>query len=127
MKALIVDDSASARRILRQMLLSMRYETVEAGNGREALDQLKLHPNVGLILLDWNMPEMDGMEMLDALRAKGGARRKPPIIVVSTEAQREKILEAVQRGADEYIMKPFTKEILSEKLAILGIDDDEGI
>lgn len=124
MNVLIVDDSVSARSILRQMVRKMRHETIEAANGKEALAQLETHPDVGLILLDWNMPEMDGMELLDAIREKRGSLRKPLIIVVSTESEREKIMQAVQRGADEYIMKPFTKEILLEKLALLGIDYD---
>ncbi len=109
------------------MIRKLRYETIEAGNGKEALVQLKSHPDIGLILLDWNMPEMNGMELLDALNAKGKTIRKPLIIIVSTESEREKILHAVEKGADEYIMKPFTKEILLEKLAILGIENDTGV
>lgn len=126
MKVLIVDDSGSARRILRQMLRKLRHETIEAANGKEALALLKAHSDTGLVLLDWNMPKMNGMELLDALRKKSPSVRKPLIMVVSTESEREKIMQAVQKGADEYIMKPFTEEILSEKLKILGIENDDG-
>jgi two-component system chemotaxis response regulator CheY len=103
------------------MLLEMAHRVIEAGNGKEALEQLKIHPDVGLILLDWNMPEMNGMQLLDTLEAKVKSAPRPRIIVVSTECEMEKIVEAMERGADEYIMKPFSKEILEEKLSILGI------
>lgn len=108
------------------MLRKLRHETIEAANGKEALALLKAHSDTGLVLLDWNMPEMNGMELLDALRKKSQSVRKPLIMVVSTESEREKIMQAVQKGADEYIMKPFTEEILSEKLRILGIENDDG-
>lgn len=120
MKILVVDDSAPVRSLLRQMLRKMEHQVIEAGNGKEALEQLSIQPDVGLILLDWNMPEMNGMQLLDALGANRSAKR-PHIIIVSTECEVEKIVEAMERGADEYIMKPFTKEILEEKLSILGI------
>lgn len=123
MKVLVVDDSAPMRSLLRQMLLKMEHQVIEAGNGKEAIEQLSVQPDVGLILLDWNMPEMNGMELLESLGSKRSAKR-PRIIIVSTECERGKIVEAMERGADEYIMKPFTKEILEEKLSILGISHD---
>jgi two-component system chemotaxis response regulator CheY len=124
MKILVVDDSAPMRSLLRQMLKKMGHPVVEAENGKKALEQLKIHRDVGLILLDWNMPEMNGMELLDALGGKEKKREHPYVIVVSTECEMEKIIQAMERGADEYIMKPFTKEILEEKLSILGISRD---
>lgn len=120
MKMLIVDDSTPMRSLLRQMLKKMGHSVTEAVNGKEALEQLNVHPDIGLILLDWNMPEMDGMQLLDALGAKR-SKSRPRIIIVSTECEVGKIVQAIERGADEYIMKPFTKEILEEKLSILGI------
>lgn len=120
MKTLIVDDSAPMRSLLRQMLKKMGHSAIEAVNGKAALEHLNAHPDIGLILLDWNMPEMDGMQLLDALGAKRPDKR-PRIIIVSTECEVGKIVQAMERGADEYIMKPFTSEILEEKLSILGI------
>ncbi len=120
MKILVVDDSALIRSFMRQMLDEMGHQVIEAGNGKEALESINRHPDVGLILLDWNMPEMDGMQLLDALGAKK-LKKRPRIIIVSTECEMEKIVQAMERGADEYIMKPFTKEILEEKLSLLGI------
>lgn len=120
MKILVVDDSALIRSFMRQMLDEMGHQVIEAGNGKEALESFHRHPDVGLILLDWNMPEMDGMQLLDALGAKK-LKKRPRIIIVSTECEMEKIVQAMERGADEYIMKPFTKEILEEKLSLLGI------
>lgn len=124
MKTLVVDDSAPMRSLIGQMLRKMGHQIIEAGNGKKALEQLKTDPEVGLVLLDWNMPEMNGMEVLDALSAKEMSARRPRVIIVSTECEVEKIIQAMERGADEYIMKPFTKEILEEKLSILGIAHD---
>ncbi|WDT75359.1 MAG: response regulator [Candidatus Manganitrophus sp.] len=123
MKMLVVDDSAAMRSLLRQMIKKMGHSVTEAVNGKEALEQLNVHPDIGLILLDWNMPEMDGMQLLDALGVKR-LNKRPRIIIVSTECEAEKIVQAMERGADEYIMKPFTQEILEEKLSILGIAHD---
>lgn len=119
MKVLIVDDSASIRKIMKKMLQEMGYNTLEAAHGKEALEQLSAHPEIGLVMLDWNMPEMTGIEMLEALKSKGGER--PTIVMVTTENEANKIVLALAKGANEYIMKPFTREILAEKLAILGI------
>ncbi|MDC4226398.1 MAG: response regulator [Candidatus Manganitrophus sp.] len=125
MKILVVDDSPAMRSLLRQMIKKMGHSVTEAVNGKEALEQLNVHPDIGLILLDWNMPEMDGMELLDALAAPvKRLNKRPRIIIVSTECEAEKIVQAMERGADEYIMKPFTQEILEEKLSILGIARD---
>jgi two-component system chemotaxis response regulator CheY len=118
-KVLIVDDAAPIRKIMKKMLQEMGYDILEAAHGKDALTQLEAHPEIGLILLDWNMPEMTGIEMLEALKSKGG--EKPTIVMVTTENEVNKIVLALAKGANEYIMKPFTKEILEEKLAILGI------
>lgn len=123
MKVLVVDDSAAMRSLLRQMIKKMGHSVTEAVNGKEALEHLRVHPDIALILLDWNMPEMDGMQLLDALGASK-SKNRPRIIIVSTECEVGKIVQAIERGADEYIMKPFTKEILEEKLSILGITHD---
>ncbi|MBN4053208.1 response regulator [bacterium AH-315-L15] len=121
MQVLIVDDSRPTRKVMARMLDQLGHETVEASHGKEALDQLKAHPDIGLMMLDWNMPEMNGIELLEALKAGKGPAVKPTIIMCTTENAMGKIVQAMVKGANEYIMKPFTKEILEEKLAILGI------
>lgn len=121
MKVLIVDDSGPVRKILKKMLGEMGFETVEAADGKEALKQLDAHSDLGLIMTDWNMPEMNGIELLDALGKWKFLPKKPPIVMITTESEFDKITQAMAKGANEYIMKPFTREILSEKLAILGI------
>ncbi len=121
MKVLIVDDSGPVRKIMKRMFREMGHETIEAADGKEALAQLQAGSGIGLIMLDWNMPNMDGMQLLEALESEGTSIQKPIVVLVSTENQMEKILHAISKGASEYIMKPFTREILEEKLAILGI------
>jgi len=121
MKILIVDDSGPIRKIMRKMLQEMKHEVLEAENGQEALTQLKSHPDIGLMLTDWNMPVMTGIELLEALRKDEDAYPKPVIVMVTTENEESKIARALVTGAHEYIMKPFSKEILEEKLDLLGI------
>ena len=121
MKVLIVDDSGPIRKIMGNMLKQMGMETYEAAHGKEALKQLDAHPDIELLMLDWNMPEMNGIELLDAMKKREGAAPRPTIVMVTTENEMSKIVRAMTKGANEYIMKPFTKEILEEKLDILGI------
>jgi two-component system chemotaxis response regulator CheY len=121
MKVLIVDDSGPIRKIMKKMLVEMGHEILEAENGKEALLQLESHPEIGLMLTDWNMPEMTGIQLLEALQAKEASFPRPITVMVTTENEESKIAQALVKGAHEYIMKPFTKEILAEKLEILGI------
>jgi two-component system, chemotaxis family, chemotaxis protein CheY len=115
---LIVDDSAAIRKILQRVLrqADVPIGTVyEAGDGREALETLKTQ-NVGLVLSDINMPNMDGLELLGNIKANE-AWKELPIIMVSTEGSQAKVLEAVQLGAAGYVRKPFTADQIKEKLA----------
>ena len=121
MKVLVVDDSSPIRMILNRMLRDMGYAVLEATHGKEALAQLDANPDIRLILLDWNMPEMNGIEFLEAIQGRFEGKERPRIIMVTTENEMDKIIQATSKGANEYIMKPFTKEILEEKLTILGI------
>jgi len=121
MKILIVDDSALIRKIMKKMLLEMKHDVIEAENGQDALLQLETNPDIGLMLTDWNMPVMTGIELLEALRGKDESFPKPMIVMVTTENEESKITRALANGAHEYIMKPFSKEILEEKLELLGI------
>jgi two-component system chemotaxis response regulator CheY len=119
MRALIVDDSRFMRRFLRRLLEENGTSCEEAGDGRAGLEQLASGGNFDLALIDWNMPVMNGLEMLTALRADGFNDLK--VMMVTTEAENEFIVRALDAGADEYLMKPFDKEALTEKLAMLGL------
>jgi two-component system, chemotaxis family, chemotaxis protein CheY len=119
MRALIVDDSRFVRGFLRGLLEAKGIECVEAGDGKVGLDKLHGDLAFDLALLDWNMPVMNGLEMLKAMRAQGYDSTK--VLMVTTEAENEFILRALDAGADEYLMKPFDDEALNEKLAMLGL------
>ena len=118
-RALIIDDSRAMRSILGRMLRGLEFEVVEAANGREALERLQSLGKVDLALVDWNMPEMNGLEFVQAVRSYN-CFDKMRIIMVSTEAELERMSEALASGADEYLMKPFTKDGIAEKLEIVG-------
>lgn len=120
MKALVVDDSRSVRLIIGRILGEIGFETVEAENGRVALERLGEGP-FELAMVDWNMPEMTGIELLDALKA-GAAPRPRHIVMVTTENEIANVIRALEAGANEYVMKPFTREVIAEKLALLGIE-----
>lgn len=113
MKALIVDDSTVMRRIIINGLkeLSM-LEFVEAADGKEAVDMANSE-NPGLILMDWNMPNMPGLEAVQAIRASG---KTMPIIMVTTEAEKTRVILAMQAGANDYLIKPFTPADLLAKV-----------
>jgi two-component system, chemotaxis family, chemotaxis protein CheY len=121
MNALVIDDSRAMRMILGRMLRELGMEVAEAANGRLALDLLDEGLAPGLVLVDWNMPEMTGIEFVAAVR-------QPPylstarIVMVTTETEVPQIAQALAAGADEYVMKPFTKESIFEKLQLLGIE-----
>jgi two-component system chemotaxis response regulator CheY len=119
MRALIVDDSRFVRGLLRRLLEERGIECEEATDGRAGLEQLRAGDSFDLALVDWNMPVMNGLEMLKQMRAEGFAEVK--VMMVTTEAENDFILRALDAGADEYLMKPFDDEALSEKLAMLGL------
>lgn len=119
MKVLVVDDSSTMRRILVNCLAKMKItDVVQAGDGTEALPMVAAQGPFDLVLTDWNMPQMTGLELLKAIKAdpKNAAL---PVVVVTTEAEKERIVEAVKCGAANYIVKPFTPEILFEKIKSL--------
>jgi two-component system chemotaxis response regulator CheY len=122
MRALIVDDSRFVRTILRGMLEEKGIECEEAADGQAGMDRLQEGAPFDLALVDWNMPIMDGLEMLKQLRSEGFAEVK--VMMVTTEAENDFILRALDAGADEYMMKPFDGDALSEKLALMGIVED---
>jgi two-component system chemotaxis response regulator CheY len=120
MRALIVDDSRFVRTFLRGMLEQRGIACDEAADGRAALDLLHGDLNFELALVDWNMPVMNGLEMLRQLRADGFRDLK--VMMVTTEAENDYIVRALEAGADEYLMKPFDEKALDEKLAMLGLE-----
>ncbi len=120
MRALIVDDSRAMRIILGRIMGELGFEVVEAANGRRAFEQVVARGAMDVALVDWNMPEMNGYELLCALRANPAYARMP-VIMVTTETERSQILRALEAGANEYIMKPFTKDVVVEKLALLQL------
>lgn len=121
MRALVVDDSRAIRRIIGDMLIASGFEVTEAKHGREALERLASEGCPAFATIDWNMPEMNGYEFVVAARALP-AYQTMKILMVTTETEIGQIQKALDAGANEYIMKPFTKDVLLEKLALLGIE-----
>jgi two-component system chemotaxis response regulator CheY len=115
MKVLVVDDFATMRRIVKGVLKQLGFsDIIEAENGNSALDELKKE-KVGLIVSDWNMPKMTGLDLLKAVR-EDEKLKSIPFIMVTAEGQKENVLEAVKAGVSNYIVKPFTPETFNEKL-----------
>jgi two-component system chemotaxis response regulator CheY len=114
-KVLVVDDMSTMRRIVKNVLRQIGYsDIVEAENGQDALTKLKAG-GFGLVVSDWNMPIMQGIDLLRAIRADASLKALP-FLMVTAEAQKENLIEAVQAGVSNYVVKPFTAEILQGKL-----------
>ncbi len=120
MRALVVDDSRAIRSIIGKTLSELGLEVFQAGNGREALDRLAEVGAVDLVMVDWNMPEMNGFEFLCAAR-QNPAWHQTIILMVSTETEMGQMQRALDAGANEYVMKPFTPAVLLEKLQLVGL------
>ena len=121
MKILLVDDSSTMRRIQANTLNSLGYDDlVQAEDGADALKQLNANPVVKLVLLDCNMPNMNGLDCLKSIKANPDTK-DIPVMMVTSEAEKTRIIEAVQAGATNYLVKPFDAEALKAKIqAILG-------
>ncbi len=118
-KCLIVDDSRVIRKLATRMMSTLDIETSEAENGAEAFESCAAAmPDV--VLLDWNMPVMNGLEFLKKLRASD-LTPQPKVLFCTSETEFARIAEAISAGADEYIMKPFDEEILTSKLKMIGV------
>jgi len=121
MQALLIDDSKAMRRIIRQSLLALGLETIEAVNGKDGVETLRANADkIDIVLVDWNMPEMNGYEFVCAVR-EDSSFDDLKILMVTTENEVEQMLKALDAGANEYLMKPFTKDALLDKLDLLGI------
>ncbi|MDH4193930.1 MAG: chemotaxis response regulator CheY [Nitrospirota bacterium] len=114
-KVLVVDDMSTMRRIVKNVLRQIGFsDIIEAENGQDALTKLKAG-GFGLVVSDWNMPVMQGIELLRAVRADAELKALP-FLMVTAEAQKENLIEAVQAGVSNYVVKPFTAEVLQGKL-----------
>ncbi|MCB9616711.1 MAG: response regulator [Sandaracinus sp.] len=121
MEALVIDDSRTMRKILGKILSRVGFSVVhEAGDGVEALETLRRIGPVALALVDWNMPHMNGYDFVRLVRSRRDfdALR---LMMVTTETEAERVYAALEAGADEYVMKPFTEEVILGKLEILGL------
>jgi len=123
MRALVIDDSRAMRSILRGILASLGFDIVEVGNGRQAMEVLTRDHDFDLALVDWNLPEMNGLEIVTEVR-KDPRLLNLRLLMVTTETEFERVTQALQAGADEYIMKPFDRDMLLDKLVILGISTE---
>ena len=121
MRALVVDDSRAMRSIIRRHLDELGIHVDEAASGAEALFVLNHIPMPDVLLLDWNMPEMNGLECLRRLRADRETENIP-VMMVTTESEMAQVALALDAGANEYLMKPFDRQALLEKLLLLGLD-----
>ncbi|MCS7150220.1 MAG: response regulator [Caldimicrobium sp.] len=117
-KALVVDDSKAIRQIERKYLEELGFYVLEAENGEEALQILKENSDLDLILLDWHMPIMNGYEFLKKMR-ENSAYSHIKVMMVTTENQQKSVIDAIMAGANEYLMKPFDKEMLETKIRYL--------
>ncbi|MCK5147486.1 response regulator [bacterium] len=121
MKVLVVDDSSTMRRILTNCVTEAGYSDIlQAADGVEALGMLQQNDDVGLVFADWHMPNMDGFTMLQEI--KGSDQTKHiPVIMVTTQAEKQSVMDALKTGASNYIVKPFTPDIIKEKIKeVLG-------
>ncbi len=118
MKILLVDDSSTMRRIQKNQLVGLGFsDIVEAENGKAAYDILTADTTIDMVFLDWNMPEMDGLTLLKHIR-ETPALNRVKVIMCTSEADKSKVMEALKAGANNYIVKPFTPEVLKEKLGV---------
>ena len=121
MKALVVDDSRVVRMMLSQMLKDIGFADVaQAQHGKEGLTYLTGNPDTQLALVDWNMPEMTGIELVEAVR-KDSRLDRMRLMMVTTETEMAQIERALGAGANEYVMKPFTQDVIADKLRMLGL------
>jgi len=121
MHAMVIDDSRAMRMILRRIVSKLNFEVSEAADGQEALDLLATMTQVPeLALIDWNMPNMTGLEFVTKARSEPRLREMT-LVMVTTESEQNQIVRALAAGAHEYVIKPFTEGAMIEKLALLGL------
>jgi two-component system chemotaxis response regulator CheY len=123
MQALVVDDSPAVRNLLSDHLTQLGFQVEQAATGFEALAKIPTLPHLTVVLLDWAMPGMDGLEVLRRVRAEG-RYSDVPVVMVTTEGELPFVDDAFTAGASEYLMKPFDAQTLLEKLLLLGVDPE---
>jgi two-component system chemotaxis response regulator CheY len=123
LKLLVVDDSSTMRRIIKNTLARLNHKDVlEGADGVEGWDTLDANPDIEMLITDWNMPEMNGLELVKKVRADSRFTELP-IIMVTTEGGKAEVITALKAGVNNYIVKPFTPQILKEKLAaVFGVE-----
>ena len=121
MRAIVIDDSRAMRGILKRILVGSGFDVTEAADGQQALTMLGMMSRPHLALVDWNMPNMNGLQFIRAIRADASYDTMK-IVMVTTEVEMHHITISLEAGANEYVMKPFTEESLRDKLAMLGLD-----
>lgn len=119
MHALVIEDSGTIRLILTAYLKKLGFDVTVAINGRDGLEQLHGMAKADVVLVDWNMPEMDGITFIRAVRADDEYAALP-LMMVTTNSEMANVTEALAAGANEYLMKPFTGDMVREKLELLG-------
>ncbi len=122
MKALVIDDSVAARHFIGNIVRELGFDVVESADGKEALKALKADSSFDIALIDWNMPVMNGLEFVQEAR-KDPAYANIKFMMVTTETEMNNVIAALGAGADEYVMKPFSKDILAGKIQLLGLID----
>ena len=120
MRALILDDSRAMRMILRRIMRSAGFDVAEAEDGQQGLDALASGPLPDIALVDWNMPRVDGLSFVHAVRDNPGWR-SVTLMMVTTESEHDQVVRALAAGAHEYIIKPFTADAILDKLELLGL------
>jgi len=122
LKLLVVDDSSTMRRIIKNTLARLGHKDIlEGADGLQGWDQIDKNPDVEMLITDWNMPEMNGLELVKKVRADERFKDLP-IIMVTTEGGKAEVITALKAGVNNYIVKPFTPQVLKEKLgAVMGI------
>jgi two-component system chemotaxis response regulator CheY len=120
MRALVIDDSRTMRRILSRLVEELGFAVVEAEHGADGLAKIEALGAPELALVDWNMPVMNGLDFVRAVRARPDCAAMR-VMMVTTETGQDELHTALDAGADEYVMKPFTREVILEKLALMGL------
>jgi two-component system chemotaxis response regulator CheY len=125
MKILVVDDSSTMRRIIVNTLARLGYkDVVQGADGIEAWEALQANEDIGVVITDWNMPNMNGLELVKKIRAQEKYKAMP-IIMVTTEGGKKEVIIALKAGVNNYIVKPFTPQVLKEKLeGVLGKNEE---
>ena len=123
MRVLVIDDSRAMRTILRGILESLDFEVVDAGDGQSAMEILAVDRDFDIALVDWNLPGMSGLDIVTEVR-RSQDLKDLRLLMVTTETEFQRVTQALQAGANEYIMKPFDRDMLVDKLSIFSIPTD---